>query len=62
MPANDSNLTNTYIANTYQKLLQIDSQYGSIGTTAPFVVSDAVTSSKITKLKKTTKNNLYRSS
>jgi hypothetical protein len=31
MPTNDSNLTNTYIANTYQKLLQVDSQHNGLG-------------------------------
>lgn len=46
MPTTDSNLTGTFIANTYQKLLQVDSQYGSIGTTAPFVTNDARTTTK----------------
>ena len=46
MPTTDSNLTGTFIANTYQKLLQVDSQYGSIGTTAPFVTTDARTTTK----------------
>lgn len=46
MPTTDSNLTGTFIANTYQKLLQVDSQYGSIGTTAPFVTIDARTTTK----------------
>ena len=50
MPTTDSNLTGTFIANTYQKLLQIDNQYGSVGTTATFNVADAVSGSKYTLL------------
>lgn len=46
MPTTDSNLTGTFIANTYQKLLQIDNQYGSVGTTAPFNVIDVKNSSR----------------
>lgn len=39
MPTNDSNLTNTYIANTYQKLLQVDSQHSAVGS-IPFDNTD----------------------
>ena len=41
-----SNLTNTFIANTYQKLLQYDNINGSVGTTAVFSMADAISSSK----------------
>ena len=41
-----SNLTNTFIANTYQKLLQVDNINGSVGTTATFDIADAISSSK----------------
>jgi hypothetical protein len=50
MPTTDSNLTGTFIANTYQKLLQADTNYGSVGTTATFSISNAVTTSKHTLL------------
>ena len=41
-----SNLTGTFIANTYQKLLQYDNINGSVGTTAVFNIADAISSSK----------------
>lgn len=41
-----SDLTNTFIANTYQKLLQYDNINGSVGTTAQFNMADAISSSK----------------
>jgi hypothetical protein len=41
-----SNLTGTFIANTYQKLLQYDNINGSVGTTAQFNIADAISSSK----------------
>lgn len=37
-----SNLTNTFIANTYQKLLQVDTNNGATGGNAPFVQSNAL--------------------
>jgi len=41
-----SNLTGTFIANTYQKLLQVDTDNGSVGSTAPFSATNAKTTSK----------------
>ena len=46
MPTTDSNLTGTFIANTYQRLLQVDSQYGHTGTNVPFTQTNLVTTSK----------------
>ncbi len=50
MPTTDSNLTGTFIANTYQKLLQVDNINGSVGTTAPFDPTVANNTSKYTLL------------
>jgi hypothetical protein len=36
-----SDLTGKFIANTYQKLLQVDNDNGSNGNTAPFIIADA---------------------
>jgi len=41
-----SDLTGTFIANTYQKLLQYDNINGSVGTTAVFNIAHAISSSK----------------
>jgi hypothetical protein len=46
MSANNSDLTQTFIANTYQKLLQVDNLNGSVGTTAPFDQTVALNTSK----------------
>jgi hypothetical protein len=45
-----SNLTGTFIANTYQKLLQVDSQYGATGSDVAFTQNDLVTTSKYSLL------------
>jgi hypothetical protein len=45
-----SNLTGTFIANTFQKLIQVDSQYGATGSDVAFTQNDLVTTSKYSLL------------
>lgn len=49
MPTTDSNLTGTFIANTYQKILQVDTNYGATGISS-YNQTDNITTSKYTVL------------
>jgi len=46
MPITDSNLAGNFISNTYQKILQTDSQFGHTGTNVPFTQANLVNTSK----------------
>ena len=45
-----SDLTGKFIANTFQKLIQVDSQYGATGSDVAFTQNDLVTTSKYSLL------------